>query len=105
MTYREKMRENNENLSWCKPISLAEGRVVVIINEKEICGVLIDGKKLEPTPANIQEAARIVKPGYDSYDGWDDASLLLEELDSLELPCHECPWFEDCDAMSDEICE
>lgn len=87
MTYREIMMQNNENLSWCKPLSFENGNVVVAFNEGTIVGIQIDGNNIDVTPDAITSVADRIKDMYD---------------DPEELPCRLCPWFGICCAMDEE---
>ena len=113
MTYRDYMREHDENLSWCRPY--VGKRVSVAVNEGRICSMTIDGQEIHPgaldpirgyvyTPEQVERAARAANEAYDLYKGWDDLHILLEGEVS-ERPCHECPWFEQCDAMDGQYGE
>lgn len=100
-TVRDMMRENNDNLDWCRPESYLDGRVILAINEGTVVGINIDGTKQATTPENIRRVAKMVNADYDDYEGWDDAHI-IQDADHEELPCRLCPWFDDCDAMDEE---
>ena len=101
MTFREQMMENGENLSWCKPF--VSERVSFAMNEGKIETIIIDGEEIDdPTEDDIANAAKIVNPNYDDYDGWHTTHILLEG-DIREVGCAECPWFDRCDAMDGEV--
>lgn len=87
MTYRDYMIDNNENLSWCKPISFDGGNIIITSNGGEITGILADGEDLDATQENIRNIAHRIDPSA-----------------GRELACRECPWFSVCCAM-DETCE
>lgn len=101
MSYRDMMRESNENLGWCRPESYLDGRVILAINEGTVAGISIDGQALSTTPENIRRVAKMVNADYDDYEGWDDVHIIQESAHE-ELPCRLCPWFGDCDAMDEE---
>lgn len=102
MTYREMMQENGENLSWCKPLRFLNGRVFVTQSEGSITAMCLDGKDIPATPENLNLVAKLVEPCYDDFDGWNDTHIITQ-ADSEELPCGSCPWFDDCDAMDEEV--
>lgn len=95
------MRENNDNLSWCRPESYLNGRVVLVINEGRVDGISVDGKKLGTTPDNIRKVAKMVNDDYSLYEGWTDTEI-IQDADHEELPCRLCPWFDVCQAMDEE---
>ena len=101
MSYRDMMRESNENLGWCRPESYLDGRVILAINEGTVAGISIDGQDLSTTPENIRRVAKMVNADYDDYKGWNDVHI-IQDVDHEELPCRRCPWFGDCDAMDEE---
>ena len=101
MSYRDMMRESDENLGWCRPESYLDGRVILAINEGTVAGICIDGAKQATTPENIRRAAQMVNADYDDYEGWNDVHI-IQDVDHDELPCRLCPWFGDCDAMDEE---
>ena len=101
MNYREIMMQNDENLSWCKPLFFDSDKVIIAVNETGIVGIQIDGVDTDITPAEINAVARRVNEEYDEYKGWDDKHIILD-ADYRELPCRLCPWFGICDAMDAE---
>ena len=104
MEYREMMRQNDENLGWCKPLSWNDGAVVLAVNEGTICGIQIGEETVEVNPVNIKAAAKAINRSYDDYEGWTDTHIALDcEGEAEELPCRLCPWFGVCDAMGEEI--
>lgn len=107
MTNREIMMQNNENLSWCKPLSFENGNVVVAFNEGTIAGIQIDGNDIEITPDAIKSVANRIN--YMGDDIGDDYIRFIKnriffDPDHEELPCRLCPWFDACCVM-DEECE
>lgn len=100
MTYREMMIDNNENLSWCRPY--IHDRVQFSILEGNISGLMIDGDDVDPNPESIRTAAQIVNPDYSEYEGWTDLHILLDG-DAHECACCDCPWFDVCSAMDEEV--
>ena len=95
------MRDNNDNLSWCRPESYLNGRVVLAINEGQVDGISIDGQGLSTTPDNIRKVAQMVNDEYDLYEGQTDTRI-IQDAEHKELPCRLCPWFEVCQAMDEE---
>lgn len=91
MTCRDIMKQNNENLSWCKPVSYDNGRVVIAVNEGHIVGIQIDGVNIDVTPDSIRSVSARIKEFEDMGDVGD------------ELPCRLCPWFDICDQMLEEF--
>lgn len=102
MTYREMMQENGENLGWCKPLSFLNGRVFVTQAEGSITAMRLDGEDIPVTPENLTLVAKLVEPCYDDFDGWDDTHIIMQS-DSKELSCCNCPWFDVCDAMDEDV--
>lgn len=98
------MRNNDENLSWCRPISLNNGKVVIASNEQEIVGIEIDGVDTDVTPEAIKHVAKLVNDEYHMYVGWDDKHIIFD-AEHRELPCRLCPWFEVCQALDEETDE
>ena len=95
------MRDSNDNLSWCRPESYLNGRVVLAINEGRVDGISIDGQDLSTTPDNIRKVAKMVNDDYGLYEGWTDTEIIWG-AEHKELPCRLCPWFEVCQAMDEE---
>ena len=95
------MRDSNENLSWCRPESYLNGRVILAINEGRVDGISIDGQDLSATPDNIRNVAQMVNDEYDLYEGQTDTQI-IRDAEHKELPCRLCPWFEVCQAMDEE---
>lgn len=100
MKYRDLMRESNKNQEWCKP--MIGDRVKFTVLDGSIPALIIDGTEVEVTPENIRKAAKIVNPYYDDYEGWSDTCIACMG-DVNEAPCHECPWFDDCEIMGQEV--
>lgn len=101
MNYREIMAENNENLSWCAPYALLDGRIVIAVTEGKISGMQIDGEDVPVSDDAIHVAAEMANDCYINYHGWSDTNILLD-AEKEELPCRMCPWFGVCDAMDEE---
>lgn len=100
MKYRDLMRESNENQSWCKP--MISDRVKFTIMEGQITALIIDETEVPATAENIKTAAKMVNPYYDEYEGWSDHHIACNG-DVREAPCHECPWFAECEIMNEEV--
>ena len=100
-TCRDTMRENNENLEWCRPESYLDGRVILAINEGRVDGIMIDREKLAATPENIHQVADMVNDCRDLYEYQTDTHI-IQDAEHKELPCRLCPWFETCAAMDEE---
>ena len=100
MKYRDLMRESNENQSWCRP--MISDRVKFTVMEGSITALIIDGAEVPATPENINKATKIVNPYYDIYVGWSD-TYIASMGDVREAPCHECPWFEQCEVMDENM--
>lgn len=100
-TCRDTMRESNDNLSWCRPESYLNGRVILAINEGRVDGISIDGQDLDTTPDNIRKVAQMVNDECDLYEGQTDTQI-IQDAEHKELPCRLCPWFEVCQAMDEE---
>jgi hypothetical protein len=82
---RKEMMENNENLSWCRPYVTADERMHFVINEGRLDGIM--GHENKRPIWKKEELEKF------------DVNKLLEE--ATELPCKECPFFFECDAMND----
>lgn len=101
MTYRELMKQNNENMDRCVPRSFVGGRIVAVEMNGDIDGLMIDGAEVPCSEEYIRIAAKMANEYYDCYSGWDDTHILLD-ADSCEMPCRLCPWFDVCAAMDEE---
>lgn len=106
MTVRELMKENGENLGWCKPYVSADGKYVLAVNEVEVAGMIFNGEDIKADklgdPDLLRQFAKAVNPDYDDYDGWGDLHIALEG-DIRECGCADCPWFSICDAMDGDV--
>ena len=97
MTIRELMRENGENLGWCKPYVSDDGQVAgMILNGENINADNLDKADL------LERFARAVNPDYDDYEGWNNLHISLEG-NVRECGCANCPWFGICDAMDGDV--
>lgn len=97
MTYRDYMKENGGNLSWCKPYRNTKENVYLVLNESRVISVSVNGK--EVSTDYIKELAQRLGV-YNQYEEWDDTYILLED-GWEEMGCSECPWFDRCEAMDD----
>lgn len=102
MTYRDIMRNNDENMSWCSPISLDNGKVIIAENETKIVGIQVDGVDIDITPESIKAVAKRVNDEYDEYRGWSDRHIIFD-AEHHDLPCRLCPWFEECQALDGDV--
>ena len=82
MTMRDIMINNDENLSWCKPISYNGGETVVVVNEGKAISAQDHGKEIRVVPFEFTD---------EHFVG------------GTELPCRRCPWFGVCAAMDEEV--
>lgn len=96
--YRKMMMDNGGNLSWCKPLSYRDGKVILAVIEGEVVGLRIDGTDVEINADSVCRVAKMVNADYDLYSGWDDLHIIAEAPHE-ELGCCNCPWFDICDAM------
>jgi len=98
------MQEDGGNLSWCKPVKLEYGGKTAIIaqNERDLAGLQIAGKDIH---GNLFDA--LVE-----YFGIDEAETLSDlynytfddgDIVATDMDCCNCPWFETCEAMDEEI--
>ena len=106
MTIRELMRENGENLGWCKPYISEDEKFAIAINDGKVVGMVLNGEEIDSRefdkPELLKRFARAVNPDYDDYDGWGDLHIALEG-DIRECGCADCPWFSICDAMGGDV--
>lgn len=108
MKYRELMKKDGGNLSWCKPVRLSYKDKIAIIaqNEGRVAGLLINGKNVDFK--NDSEAFSILTKHLE-IDGADNLSDLYnylwddEEVKAVEMECRNCPWFNKCCAMDEKI--
>lgn len=104
-TVRETMREKDENLGWCKPYFAPDGTTFTV-NEGKLVGAMIDGEDVPAKdladPATIEKIARRVNPYFDEYSGWSTMHIAQDGI-LREGACRECPWFETCAAMDEEV--
>lgn len=107
MKYIDYMNEHpTENLCWCKPYTnddethyliMYDGKPEVIITPN-IEAWRYDGSLTE---AIMEQFAREVNPGYETYSHWSDTHIALEAM--REIGCHYCPFKNDCDPMIEEM--
>lgn len=104
MTIRELMKENRENLGWCKPYTSDDGTVTLAIANGELVGAVIDGEDIKASALdkiNLTALAKRVNPDYDDYDGYDDLHIIRDAMHTK--CCADCPWFDICDAMDVDV--
>ena len=99
------MRDNDENLSWCRPEVYLNGRVILAINEGQVDGIVIDGKYLDAIPATLRKVAKLVNADYSMYTSGQSDTQIIRDAEHDELPCRLCPWFDVCQAMDEEMGE
>jgi hypothetical protein len=114
------MRNRDENIGWCSPLRFLGGRVIISLNGGVVNSILLDGEDVTDdrpadlkrayydredsyySPAVLERIARLVNPDYDLYKGRTPTEILLDApMD--ELACRDCPWFDTCAAMDEEI--
>ena len=96
------MKEKGGNLEWCKPYEADDGMIKFALNGGKLTGIVIDGKEFDDTEldqVDFEKLARRVNEYYDDYENRDDLYIILDASD--ELDCEECPFFYDCEAMTD----
>ena len=106
MKARDVMKQNDENLTWCRAVDF--GSVQLVIWEGKIASAMIDGEELEVDKQGaINRIARLVDEDYDLPRGWTDEELIRQAaaFSGTDLPCRKCPWFHECEAMDEEIDE
>lgn len=98
----------SENLGWCRPF--ISDRVKFTLAEGYISCLMIDGNTYTaPYGHNsvnndiLKKAAKITVEDYDLFNGWTDEDLLLTESICKECGCINCPWYDICDAMDEEL--
>ncbi len=108
-TYRKYMQENNENLSWCKPMQITyNGKTAIIAqNEGEIVSLKQGKRKNNKPKDNDYLKALISYLGLSDYEIDNLADLYNSSFDGVsvdteEMACCDCPWFKECDAMDEE---
>lgn len=101
MTYRDMMRENRDNLGWCKPISYLDGRVIVAINGGHAVGIQLDGKNVPINSDRLRKIAAMINPDYNA-DALSCSFEIAVDACGRDLPCCVCPWFDSCDAMDND---
>ena len=98
------MREQDENMGWCKPFFSPDGNTTFAVNEGKLAGAMIDGEEVPAKdlddPETIEKIARRVNPYYDDYSGWSTMHIAQDGI-LREGACRECPWFETCAAMDE----
>ena len=105
MTTREFMRTEGGNLGWCKPYISHNNKYALAVNGVEVVGMLFAGEDIQPDRLDdnllLRLFARAVNNSYDDYSGYDDLHIATDALS--ERGCRNCPWFDMCDAMDEEI--
>jgi hypothetical protein len=95
------MKDSTENLSWCKPYQSKDEKSWLIELEGKPISIILNGEEIETaTDADIKALAQTVNESYADYSGWSDSHIALDAMQ--ERACHECPFFDRCDAMDEE---
>ena len=98
-SYRKMMSDTDGNaIADCSPYICK--RVAFAINAGDMVVLAIDGVQVPITPENIKKAAQLAKPNYADSEG-DDLDILMDG-NLRKAPCHECPYFDICDAMENK---
>lgn len=104
MTIRELMRENRENIGWCKPYVSEDETVTLAIANNEIVGAVINGVDIKASALDqidLASLAKHVNPDYEDYDGYSDLHIIRDAMHTC--CCADCPWFNICDAMDGDV--
>lgn len=104
MTYGNYFQDHSDdNLSWCKPYVTPDMQYAIAVNEGKIVGMRYDGSDVDPDQYDslIYTLARTVNPDYDYYRDWEPLHIALDTM--RECGCIDCPWFDLCEAMAEEI--
>lgn len=111
-TLRDVMRETGGTVSWCSAYKIGDHVVAAVINGCEVAAVMIDNYEIVPngqstggmhyTTGQLDYIAKLANRSYDLYKGYDPVHILLEAAKD-QIPCRECPWFEVCYAMDEEV--
>ena len=104
-TVRDIMKEEGGNLGWCKPYIHTRKGWALAVNSGEVAGMLFAGEDINPDRLDddllLRLFAKAVNTDYDCHTGYDDLHIALEAMS--ERSCRNCPWFDMCDAMDEEI--
>ena len=71
------------NLFWCAPYKV--GKIVVVVCDGKCIGMTVDGDMVDR----------------DKLPEGDDLDDLVSQSDTMD--CRDCPFFDDCEAMDEEI--
>ena len=122
---------SENNVDWCKPIQILGGRGIFVWHEGELAGAVLDGEiftdcfadhkdKVENDKKIIKKIcamagksyADIAERDYDEtepeknghnlnvYDFFNSPEI-HSQLDATDLPCLQCPFFDDCDVWDE----
>ena len=80
--YREIMKENGQNLGWCRPYKSNDGKIEIVVLESEITMFVENG-----------EFKELAKP-IDTKD--------FDFSNYKEKGCRDCFWFDICCAMDED---
>ena len=128
MTNRDRMIEcaSENNVDWCKPIQILGGRGIIVWHDGDLEGAVLDGEiyanriKDENSKKIIDKIcamagksyADIAERDYDEtepeenghnlnvYDFFNSPEI-HSQLDATDLPCLQCPFFDDCDVWDE----
>ncbi len=107
MKTRDIMVKKDENLSWCKPYVSEDSQYALAVCEGKVAGMVFAGKEVESDklddPSLLKRFAKNVNPYFSDYSGWDDLHIALERMS--ETACRNCPWFDVCEAMEEDIAD
>ena len=102
MTTRDMMQENGGFLDWCGCF-YSENDNAYLIDEPGSVSIYkpdtdewITGKDVD-----LEQFARAAVKDYDSFSGWSDLALIVNNLPRKD--CRNCPCFGYCEAMDAEI--
>ena len=106
MTYREYHEAHpQENLSWCKPYTDESGDYWLIVHDGEQATMITPDDVMHTQniySPELEEFARKLAPDYDLYEP--AVAPLYIALDYMhERGCALCPFFGECEVMSEEI--
>lgn len=108
-TYREYFIKNDdENLAWCKPYEDETGNYKLVMHDGEPLGIMTPDREAfrydgSLTDDLMESFARAVNPDYDYYKGYSNVHIALDAMH--EIGCASCPWFDDCEPMGENMSE
>lgn len=103
MTAEYMINHKDENLGWCKVYADNTGRYAMVMTEGNVTALVMPGKRVYGNECQkyMPEFAKAVNKEYVDYEGYEDSYIAIQAME--EKGCAACPFFSECDAMSEEM--